>query len=109
MLLDTRRWVLEQAGFAVFTISSMDSAVQVVAEHSVDLLLLCHTLTPAERHSVVATASAFKPQIKKLVMTTAAEEACREELEGESLHVFAGAEGLVAATRKALTGRSHKI
>lgn len=103
MLLDTRRWVLEKAGFEVLTIAELDRAAEIVTDQPIDLFLLCHTLTVAERHAAVTTISALQPQMKRLIMTTNAHEDEREEVEGESLHLFMGAEGLIATARRLLS------
>ena len=101
-LLDTRRWVLETAGFRVFTVGKMENAAKIVADEQIDLLLLCHTLTAEERRAALAAATALRPGTKRLVMMTTLQEIGLEEMEGESLHIFAGAAGLIAATRKLL-------
>ena len=101
-LLDTRRWVLEKAGFQVFTVGKMENAAKIVADERIDLLLLCHTLTAEERRAALVAATAHRPGTKRLVMMTTSQEVGLEEIEGESVHIFAGAAALIAATRKLL-------
>ncbi len=101
-LLDTRRWVLQKAGFQVFTVGKMENAAKMMADERIDLLLLCHTLTAKERRAALAAETALRPDTKRLVMVTTLQEVGLEEIEGESLHIFAGAAALIAATRKLL-------
>ena len=101
-LLDTRRWVLEKAGFQVFTVGEMEGTAKLLADERIDLLLLCHTLTSEERRTIRAATTNLRPATKTLVMMTTSQEAGREETEGGSIHIFAGAAGLIAATRKLL-------
>jgi hypothetical protein len=46
LLLQTRSWVLEHAGFHVTTLSDLEVLGQLDGVPPVDLLLLCHTLSP---------------------------------------------------------------
>ena len=102
MLLDTRSCVLQTAGFQVFTVAELANAAKTMTHQPIDLLLLCHTLTAVERQAAISTARTAQPQIKQLVMITNAQEAGQEKIEGETLHLFAGASGLIAAVQKTL-------
>jgi len=99
-LLDTRRWVLEAAGYKVVTVSKMTVATEAMASGGIALCVLCHTLTPEERRAALAVAAAQQPQLKTLSFCTTQESLGEEETSGETIDNFRGAPGLIAATRK---------
>ena len=101
-LLNTRRWVLETAGFQVRTESAMPAALAALTAQSSVLVMLCHTLTAVERRAALATAMNLEPAIKTLSIITNGLEADKDGISGYVLDSMAGAQGLIAAARKAL-------
>ena len=69
LLLETRSWVLEEAGYRVDTASDLKDAEQKLSASSVSLMLLCHTLTSKERSDVLAAANRLNPSAKRLLLT----------------------------------------
>ena len=68
-LLDTRAWVLRQAGYRVKALAPWE----VIPEtESVDLLILCHTITEDERDALLLMATAQRPAIRMLCLTPTA-------------------------------------
>lgn len=102
LLLETRSWVLEEAGFAVVTSSSLVEAEQQLASPEVKLLVLCHTLSAQERTDILAVASRINPSAKRLLLTAstvipldAPHEAVLSALEGPR--------ALISTVRKVLS------
>ena len=70
-LLQTRRWVLESAGLQVYTATHFLALNRALADHQVDLLILCHSLTTEECDRAIAIVEAHPPKLKILALTTA--------------------------------------
>ena len=102
MLLDTRRWVLESAGYKVATVSELMLAREAMAGGGLALCILCHTLTPEERRVALAAAS-HQPRLKTLTFRPTRQAMTEEAISGETIDVFRGAAGLIATTRKLLS------
>lgn len=64
-VLATRSDVLKRAGYLVSTASSETSACQIMREGGFDLVVVCHSLTVADRRKVIEAAqeSHRKPKI----------------------------------------------
>lgn len=98
-LLDTRALVLKQAGYKVKAFSSWEEAPETEA---VDLMILCHSLTEAERTTILRSAAAQWPSARKLAMAP-----LRGSVEGmaEVFNSFEGPAKLVERVRNLLSGR----
>jgi len=68
-LLETRRWVLERARMKVITTTDSTEAEHLLVNQVIDLLILCHTLSPTEGDVFLMKAQALRPNVKKLVLT----------------------------------------
>jgi hypothetical protein len=68
ILLMTRRLLLEQAGFHVFTTQKFSDAMQLVMHQDISLLILCQSLGADERKGVLATIRAIHPSTRILTM-----------------------------------------
>jgi hypothetical protein len=100
-LLNTRCWVLERAGFKVRTTRDIGEVRRLAVESSVDLILLCHTLSPAEREKAMQSA-AEAARIKKLLFFAHAGPG-HEDAAGHVVDPFDGPKGLIHAVQQALT------
>jgi DNA-binding response OmpR family regulator len=69
-LLETRKWVLEKAGFAVHATTDFPQAIERVERQGPALLILCHTLSGRDREGVLSWTRARRPETKVLVLTT---------------------------------------
>lgn len=67
-LLETRRLILERAGFQVWTASEVTGAVQILAKEAIDLFILCQSLSVDECASILKAAHILRPDMKNLVM-----------------------------------------
>ncbi len=69
-LLDTRTWVLERAGYRVLQASQFSELEQAADSLSVDLVVMCHTLTPQQCEEARASLQRQQPATKRLLITT---------------------------------------
>jgi hypothetical protein len=67
-LLATRQWVLQSRGYRVLTVAHPAKIASIAQDLPVKLLILCHSLTPAECDYAVALATARWPEIQSLVL-----------------------------------------
>jgi hypothetical protein len=67
-LLESRKWALQSRGYRVYAILQLTNFEDVPLAPRMDLLVLCHTVTPKECAAAVACASARWPEIKKLAL-----------------------------------------
>jgi DNA-binding response OmpR family regulator len=99
-LLVTRRWVLEEAGFAVHATTDLREAMELVKPGPA-LLILCHTLSAGDRARVLSEARGLRPETKVLILTK--HRLVEQEGDGvEILSAFIGPRVLLAAVEKAL-------
>ena len=66
-LLQTRLLILQAAGFAVSLVQSLKDAKQTLAGDAPKVLVLCHTLLPDERTTLLKLAHA-RPQVRTLLL-----------------------------------------
>ena len=99
-LLDTRGWVLESAGFAVRSAADRAEACRVLAAEPIAALILCHTLSFAEREEILAAAHARKPGLRSVILNA---NGSGHAGDGSDLVLrnLAGAGALIGAVRQA--------
>lgn len=97
-LLETRRWVLETAGFEVSTTAKPTEVYQTMVAQHIDLFILCHTLSADEQGSALATAHALRPEMRNLVLV---EDTFESQLDPRDaiLSAFATPKVLIAAAQ----------
>ena len=105
LLLQTRAWLLEQAGHSVET--SMDTAAlpSLLGVGRAELLVLCHTLSSEDRRHARATAHASGVPVQILVLV-APQKAVEAEPEEALLSSLDGPAKLIATVQR-LVGRGH--
>ena len=96
-LLETRRWVLERAGFVVSTVFDLESAMAGIDGKPVDLLILCYTISAAQCTSILDTVHALNPGMKTLILNSG-RTGCNSESDFV-LHDFASPEILISRVR----------
>jgi hypothetical protein len=69
MLVAARRLIFEKADYKVFTADSLSSAMLVLMNHQIDVLVLCQTLSDEERGAVLETAPTLQPEIRFAVLS----------------------------------------
>jgi hypothetical protein len=75
-LLDTRRWVLEQAGYWVSQTTELSSLVRLVPLEHVNLLILCHTLSMEDCGRALALVQTRWPEVQTITLV-AGNSGCR--------------------------------
>jgi DNA-binding NtrC family response regulator len=65
-LIHTRGLILEKAGFRVRTASSLPDIHQLLSEPTMDVLLLCHSLSTAECNEALAMTQERWPRIQTI-------------------------------------------
>ena len=101
-LLDTRRWVLERAGFNVHTTTKSADAEEILTAQNPQLLILCHTVEGGDASDLLAIAKAIGPKIKTLVLT--ANLRLRPVIKDEHiLSVFEGPRAMIATVDELLS------
>lgn len=67
-LLQTRQWVLEASGYQVWTATEIHWVDRITAIASVDLLILCHSLSLEECEHALALTCCRQPRMRKLLL-----------------------------------------
>jgi hypothetical protein len=67
-LLDTRRQLLQEAGYAVWTARQIPDVFAIITEERIDVLILCRTLSPGELTWAIAFADVQYPPVKCIVL-----------------------------------------
>ena len=98
-LLDTRGWVLEQAGYRVLRVSSLFQAQQAAEFEDARVLILCHSLSGADCQAAVEMAEAVATQT--IVLTLTAGKAAYTE---PSMSAFDGPRRLIEEVGKLCAG-----
>ena len=94
-LLVTRQWVLQSRGYRVLTISDLSQVSSIPATPPVKLLVLCHSLSPAEIALATVRATARWPEIQILQLTAEGGRVPSGIL-GQLLHTMDGPAKLVS-------------
>ena len=100
-LLETRRLVLETAGFKTHTVESLAEAEKSTVAHPEGLLVLCHSLSLEECQDALLMAHSRQPGRKRLIMTAGTAVPPLGD-EDELLTAFHGPKTLVDTVRKLL-------
>lgn len=84
-LLELRKWFLHSCGYRVFSAMNLADLDAIPLEPPIDLLALCHTLSPDECAAAAAHASSRWPNVKKLAMVHDGSK-CLAEIRSEVFH-----------------------
>ena len=68
-LLETRSWVLEQAGYRVVQAMTLAEAEALAEIDAVDVAVLCHSLSAEECQAALTSLRRLRPHIERLVLT----------------------------------------
>jgi DNA-binding NtrC family response regulator len=101
ILVMTRCLLLGKAGYEVFTAQTFGNAMLVLMNHQVDLVVLCQTLTDAERRGILETAHALQPEIKCVALDFGESEVAIEGV--DLIRGLVGPSTLLNAVGKMLT------
>ena len=75
-LLETRRLMLEQVGYWIWSASNISEVVRLIEDRDVDLLILCHSLSTEECERAIALSSLRVPPLECLVLTAVQVRQC---------------------------------
>lgn len=68
-LLNTRRWVFEEAGYRAVTAQTLSEVERIAAGELISLLVLCHSLSVDDCEKALTAADTMQPQMKRLLLT----------------------------------------
>jgi DNA-binding NtrC family response regulator len=101
LLLETRRLVLEQAGFHVLSVADSAGVEKIVLAQPISLLVLCHSITDEERESVLKSAHSRRPDMKNIVLTTGT-SVSRPGKNYEFVNAYDGPRSLISTVERLL-------
>jgi len=67
-LLESRKWVLQGCGYRALSVRNVSALNQVPLTPPIDLLVLCHGVSPEECESAIANAKLRWPNVKELAL-----------------------------------------
>jgi hypothetical protein len=107
VLLETRRLVIERAGYRAAKISAMvDVSSSVMGQ--VRVLVLCHTLAQEQQEEAIAIARQANPSLTAIVMTNYARIAVFPEY-SHTIYAFEGPEDLIALLHDTMGERNDLL
>ncbi|MDP9050750.1 MAG: hypothetical protein M3O31_08525 [Acidobacteriota bacterium] len=84
--------LLETTGRVVHATTEPEQAEQIIREEHPDLLVLCYTLSPDDRSSILSAAQHLRPAMRTLILTADG----TTETGQDDLSIFTGARALKA-------------
>jgi DNA-binding response OmpR family regulator len=100
-LLETRRLVLQKAGFQAWTVTNLADAEKITVTQPSDLLILCHSLSVEECEKALAMSHSRQPGMKNLVLMGAA-PVRKLGQNDELMSSFDGPKALIATVNRLL-------
>ena len=108
LLLQTRRWLLQAAGYRVEVAENLYEAKKAIAAQRIDLLILCHSLSATDSEQAAAAIESHWPDSRCLVLS-----AERDDLPlapcGEFLQVVEGPKKFVAKVQAIVSGEETGV
>jgi hypothetical protein len=93
-LLETRKMVLERAGYETLMASTGVDAEKIMLRRTVSVLVLCHTLSTEKCEAIVEFAEHQRPSVSILTLTAGA-SSCANQANDVVLSTFKGPQLLV--------------
>jgi hypothetical protein len=69
-LLETRSWILGNAGYRVSTAMELVEFERILQSGSISLAILCHTLSAEQQREALTIAKGLRPTVKTLLLIT---------------------------------------
>jgi DNA-binding NtrC family response regulator len=104
-LLETRRLVLQTAGFQAWTVTNLADAEKITVTQPGCLLILGHSLSTEECEKALTMAHSRQPGMRNLVLT-AATPVCKFGQNDELMSAFDGPKALIATANRLLRSNS---
>ena len=98
LILEIRGFLLKFSGFSVSRVSDLQTLATLAETSQVDLLILCHTLSAAERHTATALSHGLWPAAK--ILTLSASHSLSVDGAVELIHISDGPQALVDRSRQ---------
>jgi DNA-binding NtrC family response regulator len=93
--------ILEKAGFRVHTASSVPDLQQLLSEPRMDVMVLCHSLSPQDCDEALLLAHDRWPQIQTIALVTGSSD-CGSKSTDAVMEAFDGPARLIDAVRNRL-------
>ena len=101
VLLETRKWILERAGYRVSAVADLAAAEAILATEGSDLYILCHTLSAELRERALTIAHEQRPEMRNLILSQG--DLAETVAEPDSVfYVFEGPGAMIAAANRTL-------
>jgi DNA-binding NtrC family response regulator len=100
-LVHTRSLILEKAGFRVRTASSLPDIQQLLSEPTMDVMLLCHSLSIQECADALTITHERWPRIQTIALVSGSSD-CGSKSVDTVIEVTEGPAKLISAVRKHL-------
>jgi len=100
-LVHTRSLILEKAGFHVRTASSLPDIHQLLSEPSMDIMLLCHSLSNQECNEALSITHERWPRIQTIALISGS-SGCGSDSADVVMESTEGPAKLISAVRKHL-------
>ena len=94
-LLDTRRMLLESAGYRVLVATNPTSIVQILLNEPIELMVLCHTFSAQECLAILAAMHSSHPEASILSLQ-ANKAPCGSGDGVQAINIFEGPKKLLA-------------
>jgi DNA-binding NtrC family response regulator len=98
-LLETRRLVLQKAGFQARTVTNLAEAEKIAVRQPSDLLILCHSLSVEECEKALAMSNSRQPGMKNLLLMGTT-PVCKLGQNDELMSSFNGPKALIATVNR---------
>ncbi|HSY37412.1 MAG TPA: hypothetical protein VK814_16790 [Acidobacteriaceae bacterium] len=98
-LVHTRSLILEKAGFHVRTAHSLPDLQQLLSEPSIDVMLLCHSLTIEECAEALTLTHQRWPQIQTIALVSGSSD-CASASADATMEATEGPAKLISAVRR---------
>jgi hypothetical protein len=100
LLVDARKRVLESAGFHVLTAVEFGPLQELAERFPISLMILGHTLSPAQCDAALHFAHSRRPPIPCLVLQHSSSQACPLGPLDSSMEILDGPEALIANVQR---------
>ncbi len=100
-LVHTRSLILEKAGFRVRTASSLPEIQQLLSEPTMDLMLLCHSLSPQECNEALLLTHQRWPHIQTIALVSGSSD-CGSKYTDAVMEAIEGPAKLINTVRSHL-------
>ena len=102
VLLRTRCWILEGAGFQIWTTMWPLEVEQILGRQHIDLFILCYTLSTRQCEDAVARAKMLQPRTKTMILSETSSSYLKGEHD-EVVSTVGNPELLIATAKRMVT------